>query len=214
MVLMKSAKAGDRPQARGRKSDARRKEIIRTAIGIINARSYELATMREIAAALDLRDAALYYYFPSKQALAYAAHVYSLERFERTLTEGTASPGSGLERLRRFLLNFLEESNANGPQLYFGEHTYLEVRQRRAIDDWANRLTGMIEAVVQDGIDDGSIRRCEVSLVVQLLLGMLIWLAKWTPSIERLTPARLMQAIDDLAFAGLDGRTIEYQVIS
>ena len=181
-------------------------EIIRTAIGIINARSYELATMREIAAALDLRDAALYYYFPSKQALAYAAHVYSLERFERTLTLATESAGTGLERLRRFLVLFLEESNANGPQLYFGEHTYLDESQRRDVDEWAGRLAGTIGAVVMDGICDRSIRQCEVGLVVQLLLGMLIWLAKWTPSIVNLTPARLMQAIDDLAIAGLDGR--------
>ena len=206
MVQIRAENGGERPQARGRKSGARRTEIIRTAIGIINARSYELATMREIAAALDLRDAALYYYFPSKQALAYAAHVYSLERFERTLTLATDGGGTGLERLRRFLLHFLEESNANGPQLYFGEHTYLDENQRGAIDEWAGRLTSTIAAVVQDGIGDRSISQCEVELVVQLLLGMLIWLAKWTPSIENLTPARLMQAIDDLAIAGLDGR--------
>ena len=206
MTRVDEAKGAERPQARGRKSGARRTEIIRTAISIINARSYELATMREIAAALDLRDAALYYYFPSKQALAYAAHVYSLERFERTLKLATDGPENGLDRLQRFLLHFLEESNANGPQLYFGEHSYLDEDQRGHIDEWADRLTGIIGAVVQDGIDDGSIRQCEVGLVVQLLLGMLIWLAKWTPSIENLTPARLMQAIGDLAIAGLDGR--------
>ena len=206
MALETAAKVEARPQASGRKSAARRTAIIRTAIEIINSRSYDLATMREIAAALDLRDAALYYYFPSKRALAYAAHVYSLERFERTLTLATDGPGNGLERLRRFLLHFLEESNANGPQLYFGEHSYLDEIQRRDIDQWADRLTGTIAATVQDGINDGSIRSCEVQLVVQLLLGMLIWLAKWTPSIRNLTPERLMQAIDDMAIAGLNGR--------
>ena len=206
MDTIDTATSAGRPQATGPKSTARRIEIIRTAIGIINARSYELATMREIAAALDLRDATLYYYYPSKQALAYAAHIYSLERFERTLELSLSGPGTGLERLRRWLLNFLEESDEEGPQLYFGEHSYLDEDQRGHIDEWADRLTGIIGAVVQDGIDDGSIRQCEVGLVVQLLLGMLIWLAKWTPSIENLTPARLMQAIGDLAIAGLDGR--------
>lgn len=207
MASVSAKEKVERPQATGPKSTARRIAIIRTAIGIINARSYELATMREIAAALDLRDAALYYYYPSKQALAYAAHVYSLERFERTLALATQGPGTGLKRLRRFLLNFLEESNENGPQLYFGEHSYLDESQRLFIDEWAGRLTGTIAAVVQDGIEDGSIRQCEASLVVQLLLGMLIWLAKWTVTVEDLTPARLMQAIEDLTFAGLDGRS-------
>ena len=207
MDTIDTATGAGRPQASGPKSTARRIEIIRTAIGIINARSYELATMREIAAALDLRDAALYYYYPSKQALAYAAHVYSLERFARVLELSFASPGTGLERLRRWLSNFLEESDEHGPQLYFGEHSYLDESQRRYIDEWAGRLTGSIAVVVQDGIEDGSIRQCEVQLVVQLLLGMLIWLAKWTLSVEGLTPARLMQAIEDLTFAGLDARS-------
>ena len=206
MSTVSAGTSGGRPQATGPKSKARRIEIIRTAICMINARSYELATMREIAAALNLRDAALYYYYPSKQALAYAAHVYSLERFERTLKLSLASPGTGLDRLRRLLLNFLEESDEIGPQLYFGEHSYLDKSQRQDIDDWAGRLTQMIGTIVQDGIDDGSIRQCEVSLVVQLLLGMLIWLAKWTLTVEDLTPARLMQAIEDLTIAGLDGR--------
>ena len=205
-TISRATDAG-RSQATGPKSTARRIEIIRTAIGIINARSYELATMREIAAALDLRDAALYYYYPSKQALAYAAHVYSLERFERTLELSFASPGTGLERLRHWLLNFLVESDENGPQLYFGEHSYLDESQRCFIDEWAGRLTGRIAAVVQDGIEDGSMRQCEVQLVVQLLLGMLIWLAKWTLSVDDLTPARLMQAIEDPTFAGLDARS-------
>ena len=208
MDTISTATGAGRSQATGPKSTARRIEIIRTAIGIINARSYELATMREIAAALDLRDAALYYYYPSKQALAYAAHVYSLERFARVLELSFASRGTGLERLRRWLLNFLEESDEHGPQLYFGEHSYLDESQRRYIDEWAGRLTSSIAAVVQDGIEDGSIRQCEVQLVVQLLLGMLIWLAKWTLSVEGLTPARLMQAIEDLTFAGLDARSV------
>ena len=206
MDTIDTATSAGRPQATGPKSTARRIEIIRTAIGIINTRSYELATMREIAAALDLRDAALYYYYPSKQALAYAAHVYSLERFERTLELSLASPGTGLARLRFWLLSFLEESHEHGPQLYFGEHSYLDENQRRDIDEWAGRLTQIISTIVEDGIDDGSIRRCEVSLVVQLLLGMLIWLAKWTLTVEDLTPVRLMQAIEDLTFAGLDAR--------
>ena len=91
--------------------------------------------------ALNLRDAARYYYYPSKQALAYAAHVYSLGRFERTLELSIASPGTGLERLRHLLLNFLEESDEVGQQLYFGERSYLNETQRREIDACAGKVS-------------------------------------------------------------------------
>ena len=133
----------------------------------------------------------------------------SLERFERTLELSLASPGTGLARLRFWLASFLEESNEHGPQLYFGEHSYFDEDQRREIDEWAGRFSKIVSTIVEDGIDDGSIRRCEVRLGVQLLLSMLIWLAKWTLAVDDLTPVRLMQAIEVLTFAGLDARSAD-----
>ncbi len=50
---------------------------------------------------------------------------------------------------------------------------------------------------------DGSITPCEASLVVQLLLGMLIWLAKWVPTVEGVTVDRLMAAIGVVGLKGL-----------
>ena len=79
------------PPARKPKSDKKRLAIIHAAIEVINVKSYALATMNEIAASLDLRDAALYYYFESKQALAYACQIHSLEIFDRLLHEADAN---------------------------------------------------------------------------------------------------------------------------
>ncbi|CAN5267431.1 hypothetical protein BH10PSE3_BH10PSE3_24680 [soil metagenome] len=36
------------------------------------------------------------------------------------------------------------------------------------------------------------------------MLGMLIWLAKWVPDIEGITPDRLMAAIGAMTFQGLE----------
>ena len=57
-----------------------------------------------------------------------------------------------------------------------------------------------------EGIADGSIVPCESRLVVQLLLGMLIWLAKWVPTIEDVTPERLMAAMGVVSLHGLEPR--------
>ena len=42
--------------------------------------------------------------------------------------------------------------------------------------------------------------------VVQLLLGMLIWLAKWVPTIADVTPERLMAAMGVVSLQGLEPR--------
>ena len=186
------------------KSASRRAAIIRVAIEIINGESYALATMTGIAARLDLRDAALYHYFPNKQALAYACHRYSLERFEELLRMTDQTGGTGEEKLRHVIRNMLVDAAQHGPQLYFGDYSYLDAAQRKVISAWADRLRVLLVKFLKEGMADGSIVQCEPELVVQLLLGMLIWLAKWVPQIEGLTVDRLMNAIDASVFRGLE----------
>lgn len=195
-----------RPLARSVKSADKRDKIMRAAIEIINCKSYALATMHEIAASLSLRDATLYYYFPSKQALAYACHVRSLERFSTLIDACTQEGRNGAQALEWLLKAMLTESDRNGALLYFGDYSYLNVAQRRFIDKRSSLEIAKVERVVRDGIADGSIIECEPELVVRLILGMLVWLAKWVPSMEGLTADRLMKAMTTLTFHGLESR--------
>ncbi|WP_293884239.1 TetR family transcriptional regulator [Sphingomonas sp.] len=190
--------------SRSLKSAGKRDAIIRAAIEIINEKSFALATMTEIAGSLGMRDAALYYYFSDKQTLVFACHVRSLERFEALLAGVAHSNGSGLVKLRQFIKHMLVDSAKNGPQLYFGDHSYLDAANRQTIDTWAARLTAGLERFIIDGIEDGSVVECETAMVVQLLLGTLIWLAKWVPA--DITVDRLMSSISAFGFHGLETR--------
>lgn len=194
-----------RPMAQSQKSVRKREAILRAAIEIINAKGFAAATMTDIAAALDLKDAALYYYFPNKQALAYAGHQRSLERFETILVKVDADGGTGLCKLRRFLSALLDDAVDNGPQLYFGDSSYLDQDQRQAIEAWTGRLSRRLERFLEEGMVDGTIAPCEPALVVQLMVGMLIWLTKWAPETPGLTNQRLLEAIEVLAMKGLAG---------
>ena len=127
-----------RPSARGRKSAKKRDEIIRAATEVINDKTFALATMIDIAARLDLRDATLYYYFPNKQALAYACHIRSLERFDALLSSADAETVSGVAKLRNLIRGLIDDSVRDGPQLYFGDYSYLEPFQQEEIASFAN----------------------------------------------------------------------------
>lgn len=193
-----------RPLSRSLKSAAKRDAIMAAATQILNGRTYALATMTEIAAALDLRDATLYYYFPSKQALFYACHVRSMDRFEQFLMDADAGETTGAAKLDRFLQTLIHDSAERGPLLYFGDYFHLEAEHRAKVAARATVLTEQLERLLQVGIKDGSLAPCETHLVVQLLLGMLIWLAKWVPTVEDLTAERLLAAIRAFSLQGLD----------
>ncbi|WP_375404729.1 TetR/AcrR family transcriptional regulator [uncultured Sphingomonas sp.] len=195
-----------RPLSRSVKSAKKRDAIIVAATTVLNARTYALATMTEIAAALELRDATLYYYFPSKPALFYACHQRSMTRFEAFLTDADEAEATGAGKLEHFLWQLVHDSARDGPLLYFGDYFHLEPQERDVIAEWADRLTIVLERFVETGMADGSIRPCETRLVVQLLLGMLIWLAKWVPGVEGLTAERLLAAMGVFSMRGLDNR--------
>ncbi len=198
-----------KPVSRSRKSEGMREAIVHAATEIINSKSYALATLTGIAATLDLRDAALYHYFPNKQALAYACHRSSLERIEQLLLTTDQAGGTGEEKLRHFIRGLLVDAAQHGPQLYLGDYSYLEAAQRKTISAWATRLKNMLVKFLKEGMADGSIVQCEPELVVQLLLGMLISLAKWVPLVDGVTVDRLMNAIDVAVFRGIErGHTV------
>ena len=190
--------------SKSRKSDKRRAEIIRAAIEIINAKSYAQATMVDIAAALDLRDATLYHYFHDKRALAYACHRSSLERAQGLLEASEKLRSTGAEKLRHFINSMLVDSRERGSLLYLGDYSYLDTAQRRAVKQWIDRLKAILVLFLREGMKDGSVAQCEPELVVELLLGMLIWLGRWVPSVPHLTLERLMDAIEVFGFKGLD----------
>ena len=201
-----AANDAPRPLSRSLKSAAKRDAIMSAATQILNGRTYALATMTEIAAALDLRDATLYYYFPSKQALFHACHVRSMDRFERFIEQADAEEATGAAKLDRFLFHLIDDSAKQGPLLYFGDYFHLEADHRAEVAARADVLTERLERFLKIGIADGSIVPCETRLVVQLLLGMLIWLAKWVPTVDTLTAEGLLAAIRAFSLQGLDNR--------
>ena len=202
----KRSTAAKKPVSRSRKSEGMREAIVRAATEIINTKSYALATLTEIAGKLDLRDAALYHYFPNKQALAYACHRSSLGRLETLLAAADKAADTGEEKLRHFIRHMLVDAAQHGPQLYFGDYSYLDASHRKTVASWMERLTNLLVKFIKEGMADGTIVQCEPELVVQLVLGMLIWLAKWVPAIEGATVDRLMNAIDASIFRGLERR--------
>lgn len=199
-VVLPSASAR---RGRTRKSSRRRDAIIHAAINVINEKSFALATMSDIAASLDLRDGALYYYFESKQALAYACHVHSLGVFDRILRDVDERDGTGFAKLEGFIRGMIEDGERNGPQLYFGDYSYLNSDERAHVKSWSDRLIGMLQGFLEQGVRDGSVVPCEPKIVVQLVIGMLIWLAKWVPTIQDISVSRLLAAIKVASLNGI-----------
>jgi AcrR family transcriptional regulator len=63
-----------RPQGRTSEGDATRRRLYETAIGLIDERGYDAATLREVAARAGVSPGLLYRYFPSKRSVVLALY--------------------------------------------------------------------------------------------------------------------------------------------
>ena len=87
---------------RTRRFEARRRAIVTAAAGFINRKGMRGMTLAEVAAKLDLAPTGVIYYFPSKEALAGACYMESIERIGEAIDIG-ATGATAPERLERFL---------------------------------------------------------------------------------------------------------------
>jgi AcrR family transcriptional regulator len=92
-----------------------RQRILHTAEELFTERGYQAVSIREIARACDMTNAALYYHFPSKAALFHEVmeqHVANLK--SRMQQAGSISPGHK-EKVRNILAEYARAAGHHAP---------------------------------------------------------------------------------------------------
>jgi len=164
----------------GRRSDAKRAEILRRAAQVFRRKGFHGAGMREIAKGLGMAPGALYYYFESKEDLLYACQILSLRRLLKSAREIAASDDAPAEKLRGLvrahLGHILDELGGSFAHIEFHalpEPLLSDVVSKR---DAYERL---VRKVLREGIVAGSFRAVDVKLTTLSLLGALNWTVVW-----------------------------------
>src|SRR5712671_4810006 len=92
-----------------RRASARRRapEIIEAAARVFAERGFHGATTQDIADVLGIRQASLYYYFPSKEGALELVCLKGVEGFFESAKAIARGPGSARERLGRLIRSHL-----------------------------------------------------------------------------------------------------------
>ena len=91
--------------------NATRDEILKVSVSLFARRGYEGVSMREIAMAVGIQAAALYYHFPDKQSLYFAVMEHAFKNRMKKPTDALNSTEPPLRRLKNFLANLVEVLN-------------------------------------------------------------------------------------------------------
>jgi AcrR family transcriptional regulator len=162
---------------------ARREEIVAAAADIFHEKGFDAGTLDDVADALDLRRASLYYYVRSKANLLHLIFERALDVALLKLDEHLQieDPYERLEALIRHQVTTV----ASEPSLFsvfFDHRPRLEPKYEQDIHRRERRYLAAYRVAVENAIEAGIISNVDSRYATQAILGMAIWPYKWFQS--------------------------------
>jgi len=168
---------------RSRPSPRRREpEIIEAAARGFAERGFHGATTQDIADVLGIRQASLYYYFPSKEGALELVCLQGVGGFFEVAKAIASGPGTAADKLTRLIKSHLSPltDRSDFVRVFLNERQHLPPESRRRIGKWSRGLEQAFESVLKEGVRRGEFRSdLDTRLAVLGILGMANAVANW-----------------------------------
>jgi TetR/AcrR family transcriptional regulator, cholesterol catabolism regulator len=180
-------------------------EIFSAAVRIFKKKGYHAASMQDLADAVGLQKASLYYYVSSKEDLLTSIYERLIGAFTRQLTELVAQPVAPSEKLRRAIASHLVALSAQLElfTVYLHEQNFLNGKLRSRIHAEAEHHAELLEAILQEGVQTGEFRPLDVKMTAHAIIGMCNWLYQWYSPEGELSPEEIAEIFSDLVIHGV-----------
>lgn len=181
-----------------------RERILDEAARLFAERGYQGLSMREIAEAVGVSKAGLYYHFKDKEALFLAILLSSIENLEQLVAAARAQGGSVRPQLRCLLRDIATHAGDSQAMMRLAEqdavHLSAEARQAM-LNAYHLTFVGQLQALLESAQARGELKPLEPAKLTRLLLGMAYHLLS-TP------PDEVEGTVDVLLAVFLDGAAL------
>lgn len=185
-------------------------EIVDAAARVFAERGYHGTTTQDIAEALGLRQASIYYYFPSKEVALERVCEHGVDGFVEAAEAILQAPGTPREKIEQLIASHLAplETRRDYVRVFINERRYLPASSRKRIGRASRRLERIFQGVIEEGIADGSFRSdLDPRLATLAILGMCNAVINWRPSEPNTSTAALAREFAGIFLGGVCGRS-------
>ena len=151
-------------------------EILVQAAPLFIAHGYHGLSMRQIAEALGVTKAALYYHFKDKETLFLAVLGAYLEKVEEVILQVQAEGRTSRQRIRLLVRRLLMQPAERRAVIRLASQEIAQVSPaaRQAFwDTYHEKFIDLIQAILAEGISSGELRPIDPHLATWALLGMI-----------------------------------------
>jgi AcrR family transcriptional regulator len=186
-------------------------DIYTKAAEIFHEQGFDATSMSNIAAAVELTKAGLYYYIESKEDLLFAIMNYAMEQLETQVIE----PSSEIEDPEQRLLSIIErhgrlltEGN-KAITILTDEIEGLKPKHRKQILDRKRVYFDFVRGTLDALAAEHKLRDVNTTVATFSLFGTLLWLPHWFRPDGRLTSGQVIAEIANIAVGGLLAKSCE-----
>jgi AcrR family transcriptional regulator len=157
-------------------------EIIEAAARVFAQRGFHGATTQDIADVLGIRQASLYYYFPSKEVALELVCLQGVAGYFEVAKAIASGAGSATDKLALLIKAHLAPlaDRSDFVRVFLNERQHLPAESRRRIGKWSRGLERVFEDVLKDGMRRGEFRAdLDTRLATLGILGMANAVASW-----------------------------------
>lgn len=158
-----------------------REDILTAAAQVFGEKGFHAASMQDIAQAVELRKASLYYHVSSKQELLAGILDRALDILIERM-EAALDPSANPEDKIRIALITYQEAMAEYPNLsavLLLEHRSLEQKYRRRHIPRRDRFEAIWRELIEAGIRSGAFDCPDAGMAAKALLGVANWTVTW-----------------------------------
>ena len=186
--------------------DEHRARILAAAVEAFGRTGYPSASMASLARACGASKAALYHYFPSKDALLFEAldgHSQRLLALVRAVQERAFAPRDELAEIVRALMHEYHHSHAYHAVL-LNDAKFLADVQRRKIREQGRAVVDAISSSIMRAYP-GRISQTDPVVITMALLGMINFTFTWLRPDGPVSHAEFAEIVIGLWSRGLEG---------
>ena len=178
--------------------------IYQKAAEIFHKRGYEATSVSDIAEALRITKAGLYYYIESKEDLLFRIISHGLDWLDQEVIEPARALLDPEQRLR-WIISHHGQGLCKGSRvvpLLTEEVSSLSPKHRRQIVERKRHYFEFVRDTLDELKAEGKLRKVDTTIAAFALFGMLLWLPRWYRPGGRLSA---VQTIDHLLNQYLNG---------
>ncbi len=193
------------PKNGTQKSLDRAQEIYLLAAQLFVERGVESTSLSDIANALNITKAALYYYFESKQELLYRIVELGLDNVKNEVLDPAREIADPEERLKFIIRNHARLAAEGNHAVIIVSHEMnsLSFTQREAILKRRREYFEFVRDTLVEIQTDAKLNDIDMTTATFTLFGMILWLSRWYRSSGKLSVEKVCQDVCDMALKGL-----------